>query len=41
MQEDWEKTQIEILEMKTVVIEINNKIKPQGMLWIVDEPSTL
>lgn len=32
MQADWEKTQIEITEMNTVAIEINNKIKPQGML---------
>lgn len=32
MQADWENTQTEIIEMNTVVIEINNKIKPQGML---------
>lgn len=32
MQADSKKNQIEITEMKTVVIEINNKIKSQGMV---------
>lgn len=30
MQAIWKNKQVEILELKTVVVEMNNKIKPQG-----------
>lgn len=32
MQAGWKKKQKEVIEMKTVVIEINTKIKPQGIV---------
>lgn len=37
MQADWKKNQIEIIEMKTIVTKIDSKIKPQGMVWIIDQ----